>query len=1129
MSERTVSLAVQSTSLSLHRGQSRTGVGEGPGKAVLHGEQYIDVDAPLYDAELLDAIRPWMTLDSDPADHQRLNDQLEAWSLFPAGDYLFVVRLVSAGVYDRRAAYFAHGRAWKRDAIVRGFDPGLYLGRSSAFDLPSKPAVDERPAVVRIEQVTAETQAATRFLAHLLHAMMEGTALIIAAPVAEFAIGSALHALVGFARAALPSQLQRHCRIRIYSRSPDRFVRHLGVNLIVVPEEAASGALSARPAATLIDRQGRKLAGAELGERVLEYANAVVERVLAIPDGLSAFSQRIREVPHGGASRSIPITYNLAFAFAGAAERRGELLRRYLPRAAEKLGPGLRWTELIGRDEWREFPREALLDELLTDAREASEGRRELLRAAEDGAAQLGLRVDERLSEWWDARDAGKLARLVELLAYEPPFISPRAAAERTAEVSLGQLAKAGSVHVVLDAEARSGRLADRAQEAEELARAALDERVFAVLSPAVSKDMLDPNWARAFVTAAPSTALVEAAQRWLGDASFFGAAWQNVPDLLLDRLRAEPPAGALAPVVKEAGLRLPPGENLERFLRLADVLVRIDAEAANVLLARLWEALPRIEAPGLLERIAFDPEWTCLRIERVALSTLLVLAASFRKDESIRRLIDEIDGRMTRDPETSTDALVRGGWWFFWRKRTCLTARNTVGASILAKSALCWLGSSFWTDEPGAEATLEAWDLVFGDLPRELRGDQFATLRAPGGGSRRWPWIPPFEEEQLDELIDRAGDLGGLAELIEAMHSERWPAAEGRPLDEYVLSRSHFSGKFPSRVLGWLMNERYAATRPMLDLSESRALLSHAGHRRQHAIEARIDSIARTFDRDIRLALRSADDPSLWTEPSFLSRVAFWMNTKPSLAMIGTDVARTIEDHAHAEPDRRPPKPSPTLVRELVEQGFPGAAKLLDPQLSSDIHKETLADAVVAALLTADAKHRCWKELAMKIDGHRLAAGVHPLAVVAQCVRSKTLSRSERRQLATDGWWTFAAAVRQSQPLRGTFADESAMQHVFAIAMAMLPAGALGTAALQVLNALSGSAWQPGRRWWLALVQAMRVYRRHSATASADDRDDLAVALVHAALADTPKAQDDFVYAVCYHDWSIAKELRST
>ncbi|HEX8255142.1 MAG TPA: hypothetical protein VF846_18515, partial [Thermoanaerobaculia bacterium] len=346
-------------SLSVYRGQSRTGEGEGPGKSVLHGEQYIAVDPPLFRAELLDAIRPWMTLDSDPADHQRLNDQLEAWSLFPAAEYLFVVRLVSAGIYDRRAAYFAHGRAWKRDALPRGFDVGLHLGRSTAFNAPwrdERPPValrEEAPSVARAEQVAAESETAVRFLGHLLQAMTENQPLIVAAPIPDFAAGSALHVLVAVARGGLPASLRRECRLRVYSRAPERFLRHLGANLIVVPEDAASSAITARPGATLIDRQGRKIAGRNLADRAQEYAATVIERAIAIPEGLPFFSDRVRDLP-GADARTIPVSYNIAFAFAGPADRKAELLRRYLPRAADKLGPGLRWSDLIDAEEWRD-------------------------------------------------------------------------------------------------------------------------------------------------------------------------------------------------------------------------------------------------------------------------------------------------------------------------------------------------------------------------------------------------------------------------------------------------------------------------------------------------------------------------------------------------------------------------------------------------------------------------------------------------------------------------------------------------------------------------------------------------------------------------------------------------------
>ena len=121
----------------VYRGQSTKGIGEGPGQSVAHGEQYLDASKNLKDAKLLEVIRPWMTLDSDPVDHERLKDGLEAWpaSGGPAGNRGTAGAL--AGVYDLRVAYFSQGFAWDLDSPMSpGFDPGLFLGQSEAFEKP---------------------------------------------------------------------------------------------------------------------------------------------------------------------------------------------------------------------------------------------------------------------------------------------------------------------------------------------------------------------------------------------------------------------------------------------------------------------------------------------------------------------------------------------------------------------------------------------------------------------------------------------------------------------------------------------------------------------------------------------------------------------------------------------------------------------------------------------------------------------------------------------------------------------------------------------------------------------------------------------------------------------------------
>jgi hypothetical protein len=1061
-------MAGQPSSLSIYRGQSRTGEGEGPGKTVLHGEQYMGIDPPLREVELLETIRPWMTLDSDPADHQRLNDQLEAWSLLPAGGYLFVVRLVSAGIYDRRAAYFAHGRAWKLDGLPVAFDPALHLGRSEAFDVPWRddrppvPAADVPPAVVRVEQIKTESQAAARFLAHLLQAVAENYPLIIAAPVADFASGSALHALVGLACAALPRNLRRGCSVRVYSRFPELFLRHLSANLVVVPEEAVTSAIAARPAATLLDRQGKRIAGKDASDRALEYAMAVVERAMAIPDGLPSFMERVRDLPAD--ARTIPVAYNLAFAFSGPAERRSELLRRYLPRAADKLGAGVPWNELIATDEWNAFPREALLDELLADTSASTAGRRELLGAIEDGASRIGLQVDEKLGGWWDAKDSSKLARLLELLAHEPPLVSARAAAERTAEVPLERLAGAASLSALIQAEAQSGLLERRQGESAELARAAADRAVFGVLTRTVSR--LEPEWARIYVGNASRDALIDAAHRWLDEPGFFGPPWSDVPMLLIDRLRAlDRPPAALAEGVERAARRLDVSQQLEHYVGMADLLTRIHEgdgheQAGNPLIRDLWRALDRLgdAQRKTLERMAFDGAWHCLRLPRLALTELIALANLLCEPENLAGVYEELDRRMRDNPEATADALARSGWWFFWRQRSRLQRQIAADAGVLKRSALAWMTSSAW---PQSEATLEAWDQAMADLPRTLDAEDAARLCGGPGGSRRWPSIPPFEDVQFEELIDRAADLGVLADFAQAAAAGSLAVSGDK-----VLARSRFSNQIPARAFAWLWGDRGLRRSP-LPLDESAYLHAHAGRHAPQALEARIESVVAMLDVDAPTAVKAADQPSLWGDARFLARVKQWRTGKPPGA-ISSSLGKSIDARAGT-------------------QCVPG------------MDGDALSDELVAALAGGDTSHPSWQQLARKLESDRRSAAAHPLGVLAQRIRTSDLSRDVRNRLARDGWMTFLTAAQAANAQLDR--HELGIAKLYELAAAMLPAGAMGIAALQLSFSIADDTTREAAWWWVSVLKAIQQWKRHGTMASTDDRQSAAVALLYAHL----------------------------
>jgi hypothetical protein len=1134
--------SVQTSSLSVYRGQSRAGQGEGPGKTILHGEQYMRVDPELYRAELLDTIRPWMTLDSDPADHQRLNDNLEAWSLFPAGDYLFVVQLVSAGTYDRRAAYFAHGRAWKARDLSPGVDPGLHLGRSEAFDppwrddAPAARAPETIPILVRPEQVSAEQKTATLFLGHLLQALAGSQPLIIAAPVAEFASRSPLHALVSFCRAGLPAALRRECRIRVYSRFPDLFLRHLNANLLVIPEDAATAALTARPGATLLDRQGRKLAGKDLSVAAEAYAAAVVERAIGIPEGLPHFSERLGDRTPDD-PREIQITYNVAFAMSGATERRAELLQRYLPRAAEKLGPGLNWNRLIRPAEWGRFPSDALLDQLLMASAEQSEARRELTSALEDGVSRLGLNVDARLAEWWDPESSAKVRRLLELLTHRPPLISSRAAAQRTIELPLDRLARTGMLRGVIQAEAENGYLPRRAHETNELARGAEDAEIFAILSRATSGRSFSPEWAHAYVRSALPAAVNVAAQRWLDEGPrFFTDAWGDVPLLLLDRLRQiERLPAELALPVRTAADATVPAENLETYLRLAEVMTRIDPSAGDALMERLWRALSSLTGAQqrFIEGIAFQDEWRCFEITRIELTSLLKLVAVFQTDASEARIFAELDRRMGQEPEGTSGALVREGWWFFWRRKSRLERKQEGDAEILRRSAMSWLSSDVWTS--GMEATLEAWDWAVGDLPQSLDGDDMVRLRGGAGGYGRWPWIPPFEEMQFRDLVMRSRDLGVLAELAEALACDERSPFGDQPAYQYVLSQSYFKDDVSLGAFSWLLDQD-GQTLVTVDTKTSAYLCKHAGHRWQRALDARMASVVALLEKDAGGAIAAAVDPDLWSDGRFLSDVALWMNRKGSLQAIGISIAEAIDRNIRAEPIARPRLPSPELVRELASRGLNQAARLLHPELQANIQTETLTGKVIEAILRSDADAACWQQLAQEVRVAEAArAERHPLTMLADGITRKT-AIEERQRLASDGWRVFESAGHKHPdllaPLMTTPASIMTMTIVplFGLAASMRGSGALGSATLLLAFAVARPEWRENMWLWRNLLRAMQVYKRHGEMASADDSEKMAVACVFSSL-ETPKEHSALQRALDHEareqpDWDLPSEF---
>ena len=397
-------------SRSLYRGYSREGFGEGPGKPVSRGEQYLRYSDPelAQDGSLLEELQPWLSFDLDPGD-QALESRIEGWACLPCKDHQVVARMVAAQDEETGPGrYFSHGRLWRVEACSPDFDPGACLGHQHAFDVTpprnlGTEVMESMPAMVRRRQIQAERQVAAGLLGHLFQAMVARYPLIVAVPLADFRGGGTLQALICLARAGLPAALRRRCRIRVYTRQPRLFLDQLAADLVVIPEGIAAEALESSRMPLLLDRQGRERTGRRaLARGVQEYAKKTVARALSLPVGLPVFGERYQEslgagLPTARDARWVPVIYNLAYAMAEApsAERREGLLT-HLIRQAEILGASTGgdaspWRRLIGHEEWSLFPHDELFSFIFTDPESLEAGARELRLVAEEEVAKSGL------------------------------------------------------------------------------------------------------------------------------------------------------------------------------------------------------------------------------------------------------------------------------------------------------------------------------------------------------------------------------------------------------------------------------------------------------------------------------------------------------------------------------------------------------------------------------------------------------------------------------------------------------------------------------------------------------------------------------------------------------------------
>ncbi|WP_295588283.1 hypothetical protein [uncultured Lamprocystis sp.] len=704
------------TSLNVYRGQTDQGIGEA-GTPIRRGEQFIAADAPLQaDPNLLHAIRDWLTLDATTGDQGRLQERLAGWSCFPRGPYYFVCRLSPAGKYDRREAYFAHGRAWPLTAFAADFDPGLYLGNDAAFlsQVPDT-AVALPPATAEpLDPILTNPGLTVSLIAHLFHGMVTGYPVIMAVPLTDFTAAAPLARIVAFARGALPGRLRRRCRIRLFSRNPQRFLettRATGdgngdrADLLVIPEELAVAALTAaRRRALLLDAQGERRDGPEPAAGLLDYARAVLDSARRFPAHLTAFGERFDQfwtdpgtLPGPEQTHWVTLTYNTAVALAGTEAQCGSLFANYLLNQA-RAAAQLPWAALFRTQDWARFPQDPLIRFILRADEDRSVGERHLQDVLTTAFQERGVTLDAGLAAWWDPSDPGKRDRLLELGDLTPPVI--------TAEQS------AGLIRTLLGDDL-----------------AALPSSRLAALAQAL---LAHP---RVLTMADLSTRL--------------SARLQHQPHIL----------EALADDLERAVETIDAAAFPERVLDLAGLLARTRPARTADLQRRFWtatDALAQTPDPAGLLAHGLAGRWTILNLDALmrqepATTTALLIrhnawldwrhAADRALDQEARRALAMHWMTSPSFAELRTDAA--------WQRPPQWRRHRTAAEPTVA-----------------VDTTLETWHQVLDDLGRLTPDD----CRLLGRSPTHWPWIHPFQWDQSQALAARCDSLEALAELVASL-----------------------------------------------------------------------------------------------------------------------------------------------------------------------------------------------------------------------------------------------------------------------------------------------------------------------------------------------------------------------
>ncbi len=1093
---------------------------------MVQGEQYLAADAPLNDRDALAALRPWMTLDLDPLDYRTLGDRLEGWSCFELSGCLFVVRLCPAGKYDQRPAYFSHGRAWRRGGWAQGFDPGAHLGDSAGFDRPwagsarPQPFEPAAPTMIHPARVAQSEAAAAGLLAHLLSALLKGHRMVVAAPLASFIQDGTLHAVVSFARAALPERLKPSCSLRVYSRRLDLFLNQLGARLTVVPEDEAER-LPRSEGIVLLDAQGDRRWGPEPDREMLEYAEAAVELACQSPASLLEFSSRADGLLEGSGltSELTKAWISNAFLLSGGSGTHRE--QRIVSLFAKGLE--LPWKRLSNPAEATRLSAQAQERILLSGSeglplnrwqRELQELVQQSLSAQVDDASQ-GRRLQDQLDRALREKvpsppNIESLRRASELRSCG--LISARTAADLSSRVELRQLASVPDPGPLLEAEIKQQVFAKRSPQAEQLAELATNPNALDFLARLTSKALLHSGWAEVFLKSCPATAALRFA------ASFFQEPHNVTRQAQLferttERLLALGHASFHSQLVqdfRQAGDALDPLGDLQGFLKLLELRHRGKDASVYESLKSLWPRLGSVDSPqdrrfvvdkcldddwGSLHPVLLFTEQGELRLphrwdgdvadqllasdhlldhlnRRSAIRLILSLSPDRREDFQ-GRIASWIDQRLQSDPaqvQPILDDLIASGIWRDWK------AGSRLGGGLRRRCALAWMASRCWRSPETAKATIEDWSAVCDDIRRAtLTSQELSNLT--DGSSPSWPWVTPFQLKQVLGLAALACDLDSLATLHEiVVRGGGMPyGLRGDSLGRRILDASLFADRsLPDRLLQGLAREAEGKESDeglVLDSSQLDLVLSESP-----------DLLGRRRPWVLRLLGRGAAQGLGDRFVDCLETAARIDLQSDDLRRFRLGLAGRLQQHASGACEL-----SPTEFE--LARGFLSKARPLgvgEECLATSLWYFRRDERVIARYLSPwspivdslMAGHQPddgrWSEIQERTEDGQAP---HPLRLLARALagRGGSLAEPELKQLQANGWKAIAVSLSRQPWLIEEDPGQVATLPALDLAAVLLAKGeSLGQAGRRVVEAALGSPSLKSRRWWRQLARGL-------------------------------------------------------